>query len=62
MSALKERAKKLIDQLPDEIISQLIEDLEDALELEQAVAEEGDQPGIPLEELLDQLKREGKLS
>jgi len=62
MSALKERAKKLIDQLPDETISQLIEDLEDALELERAVAEEGGQPGIPLEKFLGQLKREGKLS
>jgi hypothetical protein len=34
MSALKERAKQLIDQLPDEVVSQLLEDLEDALDLE----------------------------
>jgi hypothetical protein len=27
MSALKERAKQLIDQLPDEVVSQLLEDL-----------------------------------
>lgn len=62
MSALKERAKQLIDQLPEEIVSQLIEDLEDELDLARALAEEGDQPGIALEEFIEQLKGEGKLS
>jgi hypothetical protein len=61
MSAIKERAKELIDRLPDETVAELIEDLEDALELKQAIAEEDDQPGIPLEELIEQLKAEGKL-
>jgi hypothetical protein len=62
MSALKERAKQLIDQLPDEIVSQLLEDLEDAFDLEQAIAAEGHQPGIPLREFMEQLRQEGKLS
>ncbi|MFN4219044.1 MAG: hypothetical protein ACK4HB_07180 [Candidatus Bipolaricaulia bacterium] len=61
MSTLKERAKQLIDQLPDKVVAQLLEDLEDILDLERAIAEEGDQPGIPLEQFLEELKREGKL-
>ena len=61
MSALKDRATQLIDQLPESVIAQFVEDLEDALELEQAIAEEGDQPDIPLEKLVHQLKRAGKL-
>ncbi|MCS6903011.1 MAG: hypothetical protein NZO41_01890 [Candidatus Bipolaricaulota bacterium] len=61
MSALKERAKQLIDQLPDKVVAQLLEDLEDILDLEQAIAQEGNQPGMPLEQFLEELKREGKL-
>lgn len=61
MSALKERAKQLIDQLPDSVIAQLLEDLEDALDLERAIAEEGNEPGMSLEQFLEELKREGKL-
>ncbi len=61
MSALKERAKQLIDQLPDKVVAQLLEDLEDILDLERAIAEEGNQPGVPLEQFLEELKREGKL-
>jgi hypothetical protein len=62
MSALKERAKQLIDQLPDEVVSQLLEDLEDALDLEKAIAAERHQPSIPLREFMEQLCQEGKLS
>jgi len=61
MSAIKERAKQLIDQLPDEVVSHLLEDLEDALDLEQAIAAEGQLPGIPLHEFIEQLRQEGKL-
>jgi len=61
MSAVKERAKQLIDQLPDEVVTELLEDLEDAVELKKAIAEEGDQPGVPLEEFIEKLKAEGKL-
>ncbi len=61
MSPLKERAKQLIEQMPDEAVARLIEDLEDALELRQALAEEGDAPGVPLEEFVKQLQAEGKL-
>lgn len=61
MSVLKERAKQLIDQLPDKVVAQLLEDLEDILDLEQAIAEEGNQAGMPLEQFLEELKREGKL-
>jgi len=61
MSTVKERAKQLIDQLPDEVVTELLKDLEDALELKKAIAEEGDRPGVPLEKLIEQLKIEGKL-
>ncbi len=61
MSAIKERAKKLIEQLPDEVVAELLEDLEDMLDLERAIAEEGDKPGIPLEDLIKELEAEGKL-
>jgi hypothetical protein len=61
MSTVKERAKQLIEQLPDEAVTELLEDLEDALELKKAIAEEGDRPGVPLEKLIEQLKIEGKL-
>ena len=61
MSAVKERAKQLIDQLPDEVVTELLEDLEDAVELKKAIAEEGDQPGVPLEEFIEKLKAAGKL-
>jgi len=61
MSTVKERAKQLIEQLPDEVVTELLEDLEDALELKKAIAEEEDQPGVPLEEFIEQLKIEGKL-
>ena len=61
MSAVKDRAKQLIEQLPDEVVTEQIEDLEDALELKKAIAEEGDRPGVPLEELIAQPKTAGKL-
>lgn len=56
MSPLKERAKELIDQLADEAVAKLIEDLEDALELKEAIDEESHEPGIPLEGFAKQLK------
>jgi hypothetical protein len=55
MSAIKERAKQLIDQLPDKVVAQLLDDLEDILDLERAIAEEGNQPGMPLEQFLTDL-------
>ena len=61
MSAVKDRAKQLIEQLPDEVVTEQIEDLEDALELKKAIAEEGDRPGVLLEELIAQPKTAGKL-
>jgi hypothetical protein len=62
MSPIKERAKQLIEQMSDEAVSELIEDLEDALELERAIAREGNAAGVPLDDFLDDLKRQGKLS
>lgn len=59
MSALKERAKKLIDRLPDSVVAQLLEDLEDILDLEQAIAESDPQKAVELHEFLRQLKAEG---
>ncbi len=61
MSAVKDRAKQLIEQLPDEVVTEQIEDLEDALELKKAIAEEGDRPEVLLEELIAQPKTAGKL-
>jgi len=61
MSALKERVKELIDRLPEELVSRLIEDIEDMIELERAIAEEEEKPGVPLEQLLRELEAEGKL-
>lgn len=61
MSAIKERAKALIDELPDEVVDQLLEDLEDMIDLERAIAEEGDKPGILLEDLIKELEAEGKV-
>jgi hypothetical protein len=62
MSPIKERAKQLIEQMSDEAVSELIEDLEDALELGRAIAREGNAAGVPLDDFLDDLKRQGKLS
>lgn len=59
MSALKERAKQLIDQLPDKVVARLLEDLEDILDLEQAIAESDPQKAVELHEFLRQLKAEG---
>ena len=39
MSALKEHAKRLVDLLPEDALRVLLEDLEDALDLDQAIAE-----------------------
>ncbi|GEM_PF-1946995 len=59
MSAIKERAKQLIDQLPEETVAQLLEDLEDMLDLERAIAESDPDKAIELREFLRQLKEEG---
>jgi replicative superfamily II helicase len=59
MSALKERAKQLIDQLPDEVVSQLLEDLEDALDLEEAIATSDPSQAVELHEFLRRLRAEG---
>lgn len=39
MSALKEHAKRLVDLLPEDALRVLLEDLEDAFDLDQAIAE-----------------------
>ena len=39
----------------------MIEDIEDMIELERAIAEEEEKPGVPLEQLLRELEAEGKL-
>jgi hypothetical protein len=59
MSALKERAKQLIDQLPDEVVSQLLEDLEDTLDLEEAIATSDPSRAVELREFLRRLRTEG---
>ncbi|MGQ9601932.1 MAG: hypothetical protein ACUVUT_04580 [Candidatus Bipolaricaulia bacterium] len=60
MSKVKERAEKLIRELPDEVVQELLEDLEDALALAKAKEED---TGVrrPLEEVLQRLRGEGRL-
>jgi len=59
MSAIKERAKQLIDQLPEGVVRTLLEDLEDILDLEQAIAESDPKQAVELRAFLRQLKAEG---
>ncbi len=60
MSAVKERVKQLIDQLPDEVVLELLEDFEDATDLEQAIAQSDPNKAIELREFLRMLKAEGR--
>jgi SMC interacting uncharacterized protein involved in chromosome segregation len=62
MSAVKERVKQLIDQLPDEVVLELLEDFEDAIDLEQAIAQSNPEEAIELHEFLRMLKAEGHLA
>jgi SMC interacting uncharacterized protein involved in chromosome segregation len=59
MSAVKERVKQLIDQLPDEVVLELLEDFEDAIDLEKAIAQSNPDKAIELGEFLRMLKAEG---
>jgi hypothetical protein len=58
MSALKEQAKRLIDELPEDALRTLLEDFEDALDLEQAIAESDPGRAVELREFLRRLKAE----
>lgn len=58
MSALKERAKRLIDQLPEDAIRTLLEELQDELDLERAIAESDPNQAVELRQFLRQLKVE----
>ena len=60
MSAVKERVKQLIDQLPDEVVLELLEDFEDANDLEQAIAQSNPDKAIELREFLRMLRSEGR--
>ena len=60
MSVVKERVKQLIDQLPDEVVLELLEDFEDATDLEQAIARSNPDEAIELREFLRMLKAEGR--
>ena len=60
MSVVKERVKQLIDQLPDEVVLELLEDFEDATDLEQAIAQSNPDKAIELREFLRMLKAEGR--
>ncbi len=55
MSAVKERVKQLID----EVVLELLEDFEDAIDLEQAIAQSDPDKTIELHEFLRMLKAEG---
>jgi len=59
MSTVKDRAKQLIDQLSDEVVIELLEDLEDALDLERAIAQSDPRKAIELRKFLQMLKEEG---
>jgi len=56
MSVLKDQAKQLIDRLPEDTIRTLLEDLEDALDLEQAIAHSDPTQALELREFLRQLR------
>ena len=58
MSALKERAKRLIDQLPEDAIRTLLEELQDELDLERAIAESDPNQAVELRQFLRQLRVE----
>lgn len=58
MSALKEQAKRLIDQLPEDAVRTLLEDVEDTLDLEQAIADADPAQAVELREFLRRLKTE----
>jgi len=60
MSVVKERVKQLVDQLPDEVVLELLEDFEDAIDLEQAIAQSDPDKAIELREFLRMLKAEGR--
>jgi hypothetical protein len=56
VSGVKERAKELIDRLPDEVVTDL---LEESLDFEKAIAEFDPTKGVELREFLRTLKEEG---
>jgi len=60
MSVVKEHVKQLVDQLPDEVVLELLEDFEDAIDLEQAIAQSDPDKAIELREFLRMLKAEGR--
>jgi len=60
MSVVKERVKQLIDQLPDEVVLELLEDFEDVTDLEQAIAQSNPDKAIELREFLRMLRSEGR--
>lgn len=60
MSTVKDRAKQLIDQLPDEAVIELLEDLEDVLDLERAIAQSDPRKAVELREFLQMLKEEAR--
>jgi hypothetical protein len=62
MSAIKERAIALIQQMSDEDVISLLEDLEDMVELRQAIQTEKDEPSTQLDEVMQELKNEGVIS
>lgn len=65
MSPLKEKAKALIDQLPEDavhkILQEFVEDLEDIIDLEKAIQESNPDEAIEVNEFLRQLKAENNV-
>jgi hypothetical protein len=59
MSALTEQVKRLIDMLPDDAVLTLLEDVQDALDLEEAIEKSDPKQAVQLLELLRKLKAEG---
>lgn len=58
MKAMRERAKELIDLLPEEAIHELLMDLQDTYDLRKAIEESDADEWVELHEFLNQLKKE----
>lgn len=60
--AMRERAKELIDLLPEDAIRELLMDLQDTYDLKKAIEEADPEEWIELDEFLNQLETESQIT
>jgi len=60
--AMRERAKELIDLLPEDAIRELLMDLQDTYDLKKAIEEADPEEWIELDEFLNQLEKESQIT